>query len=260
MERGRKAQALRGFWLPLMLLSALALAFLAVCGGQISSTPLSEGSETHRSVLAGLAGHLETGIAKVEPLLQRYGYAAVFLAIFVEGFGILAPGQTLLMAGALASARGDLSFAWLLLSALAAAILGNLIGYVIGRWGGRPLLRRVRLNESHLARVESYFSRRGGTVLLVARFFDGLRQLHGIVAGVLGMPWRKFLPLNALGAVLWTGVWGVGVYELDRRIILLHRRFVGIQPIALTASIAALIALVVYVVWRHRGKQGPPDL
>jgi membrane protein DedA with SNARE-associated domain len=256
LRRG-KGWASRGFWLGFVLFGAFA--FFTACQGKVSSQPSPVREGTEQSAHGGLTGYLETGMTKVEPLLRRYGYAAVFFAIFLEGFGVIAPGQTLLMAGSFESARGHLSIAWVLLSALAAAILGNLVGYLIGRWGGRALLRKVKVNEAHLARVESYFSRRGAVILLIARFFDGLRQLNGIVAGLLGMTWGKFLPLNAAGAIIWTGVWGVGVYELDRRIIPLHHRYVGIQPIALALSIAAVVVLIIYIVWRRRGKDSSPD-
>lgn len=137
-----------------------------------------------------LLGDIEHDIAAVEPWLDRYGFAAVFAAVGVEGFGIPAPGQTLLIAGAVTAAtQNQFHIGLLLLTAFVAAILGSSLGYLIGRRGGRALLRRFRVDERHLQRVEQGFSRYGGGLIVIGRFFDGLRQLNGIAAGILEMPW-----------------------------------------------------------------------
>ena len=129
----------------------------------------------------------------MQPVFDRYGYLAVFLAILVEGVGIPAPGQTFLIAAALSAAHGNLSLVWVLILACLAAGLGNSLGYLLGRWGGRRLLARFKVRGDRLARLEEKFRRYGGGVVLVARFFDGLRQLNGIVAGMLAMPWKIFI-------------------------------------------------------------------
>src|SRR5665811_2785 len=121
---------------------------------------------------------LEQAVARVQPLFHRYGYLVVFVAILVEGVGIPAPGQTLLIAAALSAAHGNLSLVWVLILACLAATLGNTLGYLLGRWGGRPLLARFKLRGDRLARLEEKFRHYGGGVVLVARFFDGLRQLN----------------------------------------------------------------------------------
>ena len=173
---------------------------------------------------------LKQAVARVQPVLDRYGYPAVFLTILVEGVGIPAPGQTLLIAAALTAAHGNLSIVWVLIWAGTAAVLGNSLGYLLGRWGGRPLLARFKVRGDRLARLEGHFRRYGGSLVLVARFFDGLRQLNGIVAGMLEMPWRVFTGFNVLGAVLWTGVWGLGAYWLDKEISAVHSAFRKIEP------------------------------
>jgi membrane protein DedA with SNARE-associated domain len=131
-----------------------------------------------------------------------------------------------------------------LLSAFTAAVAGNSLGYLLGRLGGRPLMHKFRVNENRLQRLEDYFTRRGKWVVLIARFFDGLRQLNGIVAGLLKMPWRVFTTLNILGAALWTGVWGLGVYCLDKEMAAWHLTLRQIEPwVALSCFLAFLILL-----------------
>ena len=92
-------------------------------------------------------------------------------------------------------------------------------------------------------------------MLLVARFFEGLRQLNGIVAGLLEMPWRRFTLWNTLGGVLWTGVWGLGVYFLGKKMIPVHLTFKRIEPVILVFTAAALATLLVYLLWQKRSKR-----
>jgi membrane protein DedA with SNARE-associated domain len=255
MKNGSGFRGFHRLWRVLALMVVLALAVLAVHSGRPLFSPLSAESPTvSYPLLEGIAGGLETGIAKVQPLLDRYGYPALFLSIFVEGFGIFAPGQSLLIAASLDSVHGNLNIVWVLTLALAASVIGNLVGYLIGRWGGRAVLTKVRVNENHLVRVEKYFARKGAAILFIARFLDGLRQLNGIVAGILGMPWRRFMAFSTVGAIFWTAVWGLGVYLLDKRITLLHLRYQGIQPIVLALSVALVAGIAAYILWHRRDK------
>lgn len=158
----------------------------------LPNAPASQEPDAHRSVSSVVETEVERSIAKVEPLLQRYCYAASFVAVMGEGIGIPLPGGTLLIASALDSAKGGMNIGVLLVVVTLAAWLGNSIGYLIGRWGGRTLLEKLRVNPHYLKRVEGLFDRRGGVIILIARFVDGLRQLNGIVAGILEMPWWTF--------------------------------------------------------------------
>ena len=131
-------------------------------------------------------------LAAIQPLLGEWGYLAVFVFIFIEGIGIPAPGQTLLMAGALLASRGELALGPLVATALAAAALGNAAGFEIGRRGGRPLLLRFARGD-RLARIEAIFRRSDAALVSLGRFVDGARQLNGIAAGALGMDGQRFL-------------------------------------------------------------------
>jgi membrane protein DedA with SNARE-associated domain len=165
-----------------------------------------------------------------------------------EGVGIPTPGQTLLIAGALEAAKGRINITWLLFLVTAAATVGNSIGYAIGRWGGRVVLNKLKVNTARQQRLDDLFKRRGGGVILLARFLDGLRQLNGIIAGVMHMPWWTFTVYNAAGALLWTCAWGLGTYYLDRDIhviaALLHRHGWLLYVLSATAVIALLVFLL----------------
>jgi membrane protein DedA with SNARE-associated domain len=97
------------------------------------------------------------------------------------------------------------------LIAVAAAVIGDNIGYAIGYFGGRRLMERfdryLLITPQRLDTGERFFSRHGGKVVAIARFVEGLRQANGIIAGTTGMRWRRFLAFNVLGAALWVGVW-----------------------------------------------------
>jgi membrane protein DedA with SNARE-associated domain len=171
-----------------------------------------ETGRLHRVPAEDMHGILLT----LEGWLGHYGYGLVFATILLEDFGLPAPGETILISAALIAAKGKLSIFLLLLAAWLGAVLGDNIGYAIGRFGGRALVLRigryVLVNEKRLSRAEGFFRRHGPIVVVIARFIEILRQLNGIAAGILNMPWRKFLLFNAIGALLWVGFWGTLFY------------------------------------------------
>jgi membrane protein DedA with SNARE-associated domain len=190
----------------------------------------------------------ENSLARVQPLLERYGYGAAFAAVMAEGMGIPTPGQTLLVAGALEAAEGRMSIALLLVLVIIAAVVGNSVGYAIGRWGGRAALEKLKVNPARQQRFDDLFKRRGGMVILLARFLDGFRQLNGIVGGVLRMPWWTFTAYNVAGAILWTCAWGLGSYYLGRDIHVIAAFFHQHRALLLAVGVAIVVALVVYLV------------
>src|SRR5215831_10311007 len=191
---------------------------LAGLVGLFMPLPCGEATERPDRLESAAIRDFEHALTKVQPLLQRYGYGATVLAVMVEGMGIPAPGQTLLMASAMEAATGRMHLGWVLCFVTLAATVGNSIGYSIGRWGGRLILDKLKVNAQRQHSLESLFERRGGVVILCARFLDGLRQLNGIVAGILCMPWWIFTAYNVAGAILWTCAWGLGTYFMGRDI------------------------------------------
>jgi len=86
----------------------------------------------------------------------------------------------------------------------------------------------------------------------VARFFDGLRQLNGIVAGLLHMPWKSFTICNILGAALWTGVWGLGTYILEKEIAKVHIPIRLVEPIIAILVFLGVLIFFIYLLWPVR--------
>jgi membrane protein DedA with SNARE-associated domain len=143
--------------------------------------------------------------------LNHYGYWAILALVMIEDFGIPVPGETILIAGAIYAGHGQLNVVAVGAVAFLAAVIGDNIGFAIGHFGGRELALRwgryVFLTEERLDKAEGFFERHGGWIITFARFIEGLRQANGIVAGITGMHWRRFLAFNALGAALWVGTW-----------------------------------------------------
>lgn len=203
---------------------------------------------------------VEHYLESARPYLDEYGYVAVFVGILLEGVGVPMPGLTLLVAATLLASQETMRFSLVLICAFTAATIGNMIGYALGRYGGRQLILRIGtrlgiVNEDHLHRVEGFFERHGGAVILGARFLDVLRQVNGIVAGIVEMPWWRFFVYNALGAALWVGVWSMGVFYLGshmEKVITVVKRF---EPYLIGIGVVLLIGLLVYLVQWHRSKR-----
>jgi membrane protein DedA with SNARE-associated domain len=141
----------------------------------------------------------------------HYGYWAVGAALLAENAGMPVPGETvLLIACFLAYSEHDLRLRWIVLVATIAATLGDNLGFALGYCGGRPLLVRYqalfRIQRRTLERGEKLFARYGAVTIFFARFVFGVRVIAGPMAGVLRMPWRKFMVFNFLGAALWVTV------------------------------------------------------
>jgi membrane protein DedA with SNARE-associated domain len=150
-------------------------------------------------------------LGALAPMLNQYGYLAVGALVLVEDFGVPSPGETVLVAAAVYAGAGQLNVCAVAVIGFVAAVMGDNIGFAIGHYGGRRLALRfgryVFLTPERLERAEKFFTRHGGVVVTAARFIEGLRQANGIIAGTSDMPWRRFVAFNALGAVLWVGLW-----------------------------------------------------
>lgn len=161
--------------------------------------------------------HVPTFIHAAAPAIDHYGYLAVAGLLFLEDFGILVPGETILIAAAFYAGLGQLNILLVILVGFAAAVAGDNVGFAIGNYGGRPLVERfgryVFLTKERLDKAEKYFNRHGGKIVAVSRFIDGLRQLNGIIAGISEMRWVRFLIFNVIGAGVWVTFWSlIGYY------------------------------------------------
>jgi membrane protein DedA with SNARE-associated domain len=191
----------------------------------------------------------------LEPILNNYGYFAVGGLVLVEDFGIPVPGETILIAASLYAGAGRLNVVAVGVIAWICAVLGDNIGFLIGHFGGRRLAlkygRYVFLTSARLDKAEQFFEHHGGKIIVAARFIEGLRQANGIVAGITGMHWKRFIPFNALGAALWVGLWVSVGYLAGNHITTIYEQITRYSLYVLIALAVAVVALIGWRVRRH---------
>ena len=199
-------------------------------------------------------------LATAQPYLAEYGYGALFAVLFAESLGMPLPGETFLIASSFLASRGQMHILWVAAVAVAAAVLGDNVGYGIGRWGRQRLVLRygahIGITAERLARTEQLFARFGPEIVIVARFIPVLRQLNGVVAGGARMPWKRFLAYNTLGAALWVGTWTAAVFLLGNRVELWLYRVHDLAHWLATGlgivAIAGGVMLLVRAIRNHR--------
>ncbi|MGH7639883.1 MAG: DedA family protein [Candidatus Dormibacteria bacterium] len=202
--------------------------------------------------------HLPGIFHALEPVLSQYGYLAVGGLVLLEDFGVPAPGETVLIAAAIYAGTGRLDVVAVAAVAFVAAVVGDNIGYAIGHFGGRTLALRwgryVLLTPGRLAHAEEFFRRHGGTVVVVARFIEVLRQANGIIAGISEMPWlSRFLPCNVLGAALWVALWTTVGYVAGHHINAIYSQIVHYEFYFGIGVAVVFLAYVGHRLWaRHR--------
>lgn len=203
--------------------------------------------------MIGVVEHLVGGVLGA---LQALGYPGIAAIVGLESAGFPLPGETTLLAASYLAATGHLSLPLVIGSAAIGAIVGDSIGYFVGRRGGRRFLERygkyVGVTPEKLVRADDYFVRHGAKTVFFGRFVALLRVLAGPLAGASKMPYRRFLAANVAGAVAWATTMGTLGF------------FFG-KPVAAVLSslgVWALVALAVFVIARfalkrYRGRRTP---
>ena len=189
-------------------------------------------------------------IAAIVDIPPNVGYWLVFGLIAIETMGIPVPGETALIAAALLAHDEKLDIVVLIALAAAAAILGDNVGFTIGRRVGRRVFEKPGpFHERRLAMLaagEPFFERHGPKAVFLGRWVTGLRIASAWLAGMNRMHWPRFLFWNALGGVCWAVSVGLGAYFVGHA----FEQIVGIGGIVAAGVVTG--ALLMYVAWRHR--------
>lgn len=188
----------------------------------------------------------------VDHLISSFGYLAVFVIIGLESIGIPLPGETVLIAAATyAATSGNLNIWIVFAAATAGAIIGDNIGYWIGHKGGYRLARKygpkIRLDERKLKVGRYVFDRHGGKVVFFGRFVSVLRTFAAFLAGTVRMAWGRFLLYNALGGVVWAGIYAFGFYAAGNT---LKELSAVVNYIAI--GVAVVVVVIVFLVVRRQ--------
>jgi membrane-associated protein len=178
------------------------------------------------------------------------GYAAVFALVAVETMGIPVPAETALIAAALLAHDHHMDIGTLVVVASAAAILGDNVGFAIGRrYGRRLFLARGPLREHRLKVLElgePFFARHGPKAVFLGRWVSGLRIASAWLAGMNRMRWPVFVFWNALGGIAWASSVAFSIYFLGS----VAEHALAVVGPAAAAVVAVLIVAV--VIWRRR--------
>jgi undecaprenyl-diphosphatase len=184
---------------------------------------------------------------------RHLGYLALALLVGLESTGVPVPGETALIAAGVFAHDGELDIVAVIAIAAGAAILGDNLGYLIGRHGGRRLLEAPGPLEHHrlsiIQKGEPFFDKHGPKAVFLGRWVAGLRIAAAWLAGITHMHWRTFFFWNALGGVAWAASVGLAAYLLGPVAKKIIEDF-GIGAVAIVA-----VALVAYLAWRwHRAR------
>ena len=187
----------------------------------------------------------------IDGWLSSYGYLVVFLLVMIESIGVPVPGETALVGAALYAGSTHNLEIWLVIAvAIAGAVLGDNVGFAIGRYGGARLLlrygHRVRLHEGRLKIGIWLFRRHGGKVVFWGRFVSILRTWAAFLAGANHMDWPRFLFFNAAGGAVWATLFGIAYYEFGGSLKKLS------TTIDIVLGVAGTVILVAFVIWTKR--------
>ncbi len=186
---------------------------------------------------------------QVEHFLQRWGYEGIFLSVLLGNIGFPLPEETIVLFAGYLAWREILTLPAVIIISIVSAIVGDNLGYWIGRRHGLPLLERyghyLLITPHTFARARAFFARHGAKTVFLARFIAGLRFLAGPLAGATLMPFPRFALYNAAGAIVWvTTIAGVGYLlgaHLDLALRYVRR---GEELLLLLAGVILLVLLV----------------
>lgn len=183
-------------------------------------------------------------------------YLVVGLVIGVESMGVPLPGETTLIAAALLASQGDLNLVYVIGAAATGAIIGDSVGYMIGRKAGRGLFERLgrrfhHFSEERIVKAEKYFHKYGVWTVFFGRFVALLRIFAGPMAGMLRMHYPRFLAANAAGGIAWATTIGIVAYKIGDNA---DKIFGALSIWALVATVALLVTA--YAIYKLRKRRG----
>jgi membrane-associated protein len=191
--------------------------------------------------------HLLKTIYDVEGLIRWGGPLLVCIIVFIEtGFfvGFFLPGDSLLVTAGVFSAAGTIPLRWILLPVMLCAIVGDQIGYWVGRAAGTALYRRKDsffFRRSHLQRAHDFYEKYGGKTVILARFVPIIRTFCPPVAGAAGMSYSRYLAYDIFGGIFWVGSMILGGFFLGRSIPNISQRIHYVIAVVIVLSLLPAI-------------------
>jgi membrane protein DedA with SNARE-associated domain len=195
---------------------------------------------------------------RVLRLFREYGYPVVFVPVFLETAGIPLPGETTLLLGGLAASQEEagLNVVLVIVVGACAAILGDNVGFAIGRYGGRRLVLKLA-HFGHVERSmswgERFFEQHGGKTVFAARWLPGLRIFGAWIAGMVHMPWWRFALWNAAGGICWATTVVLAGYFFGRSLNAIEK-VLGVGGVV-ALVLLGVAALAAYLLHERRKRQ-----
>ena len=202
--------------------------------------------------------HLLHSIYDVEGIIRTGGPLLVCIIVFIEtGFfvGFFLPGDSLLVTAGIFSAAGVIPLKWILFPVMLCAIVGDQIGYWIGRAAGSALYRRedsLFFRRKHLQRAHDFYEKYGGKTIILARFVPIIRTFCPPVAGAAAMPYPRYLIYDIFGGTIWVGTMILGGFFLGRTIPNISQR---IHYVILVVIFLSLLPAIISILRARRAEQ-----
>ncbi|MEB3342766.1 DedA family protein [Okeania sp.] len=194
----------------------------------------------------------------IQFIAHKYGYLAVFLGIALENAGIPLPGETITLVGGFLAGNGELTYKYVLSCAIMGAVFGDSCGYLVGKYGGWPLMLRLgkifRVQETKLIDVKNQFSKNAAQAVFFGRFVTLLRIFAGPFAGIAQMPYWKFLLCNFAGATIWA-LTMVSLSFFVGQVVPLEKLVSWVAEFGIVALVLVL-AWISISIWLDSGKKG----
>lgn len=184
-------------------------------------------------------------LEQIQELARHYGYWAVFIGIAIENTGIPIPGETITIVGGFLAGSGELKYWLVLVTAIAGAVIGDNFGYWLGRIGGWKLLLKLsrffRLPDDEVLKAKTKFLENAPQAVFFGRFITLLRIFAGPIAGIVEMPYLKFLFYNFMGAT----IWGVIMVTLSYFV----GKMIPLEQLITIIAQFGIVALLVVIGW-----------
>jgi membrane protein DedA with SNARE-associated domain len=181
----------------------------------------------------------------IKEIAEKYGYISVFLGILLENLGIPLPGETITIVGGFLAGSGELNYWLVLASAASGAFIGGICGYLVGKYGGWPLMLKLggffRVPETKLVEIKEKFNENAVKAIFVGRFLALFRIFVSPMAGIAEMPFGKFLVVNLASASAWATVMTGLTFVVGK--------FVSLEQLVAWVGKFAIGALLIVVAW-----------
>ena len=183
-----------------------------------------------------------------ESIIKTGGVLLIAAIVFAESgllIGFFLPGDTLLFGAGLYAANGEISLPWLIIAVVVAAIIGDNVGYSIGRQGGKRLFNKpdsAFFRQEHLDKAEAFYQKHGGKTIIMARFMPIVRTFAPVVAGAGKMSRRRFMGFNVIGGMLWGAGMPLLGYFVGNRIPNLDKYIEVIMIVVMALSVLLAVS------------------